>query len=344
MGLGDEHGDRAATAQRVGEVDDLLRPVNLVAACAVAGAAPLFWARYGAMFVFFCLLPIAWWTTRVMGLHRRIGLTAWNVGLVLILSATISGGTISSDGHTSPTLFFAGLVGLFVQMMWPQMRHPSVVGLTIIAIVVITDVGRDRPLDGFVVIAVVLITVYLPVAARQIVTIEEIHRRRAVLDTLTGCLNRRSLEDRSSEIVLQAQRLGTPVAAVSFDIDHFKGVNDRHGHATGDRVLENVAYVARKELRRFEMLFRVGGEEFLVLLPGLNLAEAAEIAERLRKAIESATTNNLTVTASFGVAATNPPLDMDALLDEADRNLYIAKRAGRNRVVSDGLELSSSHS
>ena len=107
------------------------------------------------------------------------------------------------------------------------------------------------------------------------------HRDRAVLDPLTGLLNRSSLESRAVEIEQQARLTGGPVSLVLLDLDRFKRVNDTHGHERGDAVLRDVAYEIRKSLRSFELIYRIGGEEFLVLLPGVALHEAVEVAERV---------------------------------------------------------------
>ena len=103
-----------------------------------------------------------------------------------------------------------------------------------------------------------------------------------MLDGLTGMLNRRSLAARVTELTEQSQIAGAAIGLIVGDIDNFKAVNDEHGHSVGDAVLVDVAYALRKELRAFDMAYRLGGEEFLVLLPGAGAADAAELAERLR--------------------------------------------------------------
>ena len=114
------------------------------------------------------------------------------------------------------------------------------------------------------------------------------HRTESVLDGLTGMLNRRALSARIDELDEQARLTGEPVGVVIGDLDHFKLVNDEHGHARGDAVLVDVAYALRKQLRAFDLAYRVGGEEFLVLLPGATLAETEALAERLRAAVADA--------------------------------------------------------
>jgi len=162
------------------------------------------------------------------------------------------------------------------------------------------------------------------------------HRSEAVVDPLTAMLNRKALYNRVEELRQQSEVTGAPLAAVMLDIDHFKAVNDSVGHAAGDAVLRDVAYLIRKEMRAFELAYRLGGEEFLVLLPGARSSDAMRLAEELRKRVEEARfVEGVEVTVSCGVS-TSPagvPLDFDKLFAKADAALYEAKDAGRNRVL-----------
>ena len=168
------------------------------------------------------------------------------------------------------------------------------------------------------------------------------HRTEAIIDGLTGMLNRRSLEHRLTELSAQAAVTRRPVAVIAGDLDNFKRVNDEHGHATGDAVLVDVAYRMRKQLRAFDLAYRVGGEEFLVLLPGASPAEAAAIAEQLRAAIAATPLAGVGVTMSFGVAGSDGEgFDGPAVLAAADAALYAAKAAGRDRVVADDTAVGS---
>jgi diguanylate cyclase (GGDEF)-like protein len=163
------------------------------------------------------------------------------------------------------------------------------------------------------------------------------HRDRAVLDTLTGLLNRASLGARVVEIEEQAHLTGGAVSLIVLDLDGFKRVNDTYGHERGDAVLRDVAYEIRKSLRSFELVYRIGGEEFLVLLPGVDLPEALDIAERMRHAVEQARPGDLDLTVSAGVAAeSGGHISYDLLFRAADAALLEAKRAGRNRVETAG--------
>ena len=160
------------------------------------------------------------------------------------------------------------------------------------------------------------------------------HRSESVLDVLTGMLNRRSLDARVAELEQQAAVTGETIGLIVGDIDHFKAVNDAHGHAQGDAVLVDVAYTLRKELRAFDLAYRIGGEEFVVVLPGAGQQDAGDVAERLRLAVELSPVGGLQVTMSFGVASSLPgPFAFPELFAAADAALYEAKSAGRNRVV-----------
>jgi len=162
------------------------------------------------------------------------------------------------------------------------------------------------------------------------------HRGEAVIDQLTGMLNRNALARRADEIEQQSRVTGEPVAIVVGDLDRFKLINDTLGHAVGDRVLTDVAYAIRKQLRAFDAAYRLGGEEFLVLMPGSSAEGAAEIAEALRAAVAAQTFAGRGVTMSFGVSATTAgqDFDYDHQFTLADAALYEAKDAGRNRVVT----------
>ena len=162
-------------------------------------------------------------------------------------------------------------------------------------------------------------------------------RSDAVLDPLTGLLNRKALGARFEEIVQQAALTGAPICLIAGDLDHFKRVNDEHGHDRGDAVLKDAAYVLRKHLRSFELIYRLGGEEFLIVLPGVGHVEGRAIAERVRAGLEEARPGGLPVTVSLGVAsAAGDDVAFEPLFRAADAALYEAKRGGRNRVIATG--------
>jgi diguanylate cyclase (GGDEF)-like protein len=160
---------------------------------------------------------------------------------------------------------------------------------------------------------------------------------RAERDPLTGLGNRRHLQARCAELLPAAERLGRPVALAQLDLDYFKAVNDRHGHAVGDKVLVAVAQLLRENMRTDDVLVRHGGEEFVIVLPGLTLDAAAEVCERLRERLArypwlAVCGTVIPITASIGLAAA-PPYQLEALLLRADEALYRAKDDGRNQLA-----------
>jgi len=194
--------------------------------------------------------------------------------------------------------------------------------------------AADAPEFGIFAAALVLAVTLLGGA---VVQSDREHRREAVLDPLTGLLNRTALAQRVSELEQQSRQAGRREAWIGClvaDIDNFKQVNDTHGHATGDAVLQGVAYTMRNALRAFDLIYRVGGEEFFVLLPGADSEKTVEIAERLRAAVAAAPEGGVDVTVSFGAAACCGDFEFMALYEQADSALFEAKRAGRNRVIS----------
>jgi diguanylate cyclase len=159
----------------------------------------------------------------------------------------------------------------------------------------------------------------------------------AMLDPLTGAGNRRHLNERAAAEIAACQREERPISVVMFDLDHFKRINDTWGHPVGDVVLQQVVRTAKDLLRPNDFLARIGGEEFVVLLPGAPSAGAVVIAERIRAAIEALCFNvddaKVTITSSFGVATmSGADLNLDHALAHADTALYQAKQTGRNRV------------
>lgn len=159
----------------------------------------------------------------------------------------------------------------------------------------------------------------------------------AKIDALTGANNRAAMNENLEREVELARRHKTELSVLIFDLDHFKQINDNYGHLTGDAVLREIVKCTNQALRGTDMLFRFGGEEFVVILPGVNSTGAALAAERLRGVIEKHvfTSNQKTVpvTASFGTASTSLKETAETIIERADKALYSAKKAGRNCII-----------
>jgi len=199
---------------------------------------------------------------------------------------------------------------------------------------------RLREMQLYLGVLVASLTVAAGVFSTVLARMGERQRSLSRRESLTGCFNRRAFYELFPREVERARRLAQGVAVVFADIDHFKSINDRHGHETGDRVLQQLSARLRGIIRETDLLFRWGGEEFVVLLPHTLPGEAPALGERIRAAIAerpfaaSEARPEVAVTVSVGVAGTTAwPVDPDALLASADAACYDAKAKGRNQVA-----------
>jgi diguanylate cyclase (GGDEF)-like protein len=182
----------------------------------------------------------------------------------------------------------------------------------------------------------------ISLASHAVVALDNarLHRiveRQALVDGLTGIANRRQCEETLEDELARVERFGGSLAVVVADLDWFKDVNDRHGHPAGDAVLREFAVLLEETVRDVDLAGRWGGEEFVLVLPGTDLAGGAQLAERIRVALAGRTVlavdgSPIPVTASFGVAAIPPAKTASELFAAADAAMYQAKRAGKNRV------------
>jgi diguanylate cyclase (GGDEF)-like protein len=292
---------------------------------------------------------LGWWTLilfalavlNFLNIDHRMDKSAHpervSVCAILITLVLIAAGAVLSGGPRSPALPWLVLPAAMVAARFrPQVVIAGLV-LTIVVILVAT-LGVDptatiaHPVPVFATLALLAGVVSI-VWALQAAELH--HRSEAILDPLTGLLNRHALAPRFIEISLQARLTHQPVCMLLCDVDNFKTINDRHGHDCGDAVLRDVAYALRKHLRSFELVYRLGGEEFLVVLPGIDAAAGSEVAERLRAAVEQVQPMGCAVMISLGLSAgCGEQVDYDVMFKAADRALYEAKAAGRNRVFS----------
>ncbi len=264
--------------------------------------------------------------------------TAWGMLPLLLTDAVVTTG-----GAASPALMWFALPAITLGARFDP--RGIVLGTAyILALLLISTVGLDPAVASqhhqhvIASVALVLCTVTLSGA---LVESDRAHRRRSTLDPLTGLFNRNALEQRLGELDGQpaSDSEGLSHALLLCDLDHFKRVNDQLGHIAGDAVLQDVAYTMRAVLRAGDSIYRVGGEEILVVLPGANESDAVEIAERLRSAVGERRPVGMPVTVSIGVAVSGPGrVDTDDLVARADTALYAAKAGGRDTVVVGGRD------
>ena len=226
--------------------------------------------------------------------------------------------------------YFGSQYGLFPHSMVELLGQPALLILPKIVNVI----------AGCLVLGLLLLR-WLPLAVKEHGAAEQ-HacdlETLAAVDWLTGLYNRRHFESLALAELARSQRYVRPLSVMMMDLDHFKDINDRYGHATGDRVLQAVATVCLATKRDADVVARIGGEEFALLLPETTDAAATQFAERLRQQIRDCAPGvegqKLPVTVSIGIAgATIKTSGLQPLLNAADQALYEAKRSGRNRVA-----------
>jgi diguanylate cyclase (GGDEF)-like protein len=327
----------AASRERLLDMDERLKRPRAVAfvliAVGIAAAGPLIgWWGLGLLAVAVLGFRLAQGIAERIRAPEHALLASWAVSeLVIAGSVAVTGGITSYTASwllvplvTLPARFGSRGVGVGVAFIGAL--------VTVIAI----TIEPSDPLPPIYALFALLITLTaVAVLSTALMRSDVDHRTEAVIDGLTGMLNRRALDQRLHELTAQAEITGQPLAVIAGDIDHFKRVNDEHGHAMGDAVLVEVAYRLRKALRAFDLAYRVGGEEFLVVLPGADVPVAAALAEELRAAVAAEPAAGLQITMSFGVAGSvGHRLERERLLDEADAALYAAKARGRDQVVA----------
>ncbi len=264
----------------------------------------------------------------------------WVAGAWAALPALLAAAVLITGGATSPVLVWFALPAVTLGFRF-EPRGMAIgtayILLTLAACAVLPDPGAalEHRQTLIAAAALILSTVILSGA---LVESDRAHRRRSTLDPLTGLFNRNALEQRLAELSGQPcnPEEGLSHALLLCDLDHFKRVNDQLGHAAGDAVLQDVAYTMRATLQAGDTIYRVGGEEILVILPGAGREDAIEIAERLRDAVHDRRPVGVLVTVSIGVAVSEPErVDTDDLVARADAALYAAKAGGRNLVYVD---------
>jgi diguanylate cyclase (GGDEF)-like protein len=269
---------------------------------------------------------------------ERMIFAAW-LSLEVIIAASVA---LLGGGSSLAALSWIAIPVVTLPARFPgrPLKVGVLVSLGLLAAVAFGTSTHAVLNDPVLVGAPALLIVAVTLLSTALMRSEIEHRDRCVIDPLTGMLNRGALESRPAELEQQSEITGDPVGVIVADLDHFKDINDTKGHTTGDEVLSGVAERIRGQLRAFDLVYRFGGEEFVVLVPGAELRETERIAESLRHAI--ATTdlgNGQHVTLSCGASASERgrPFKYKDVFAAADAALYEAKRGGRDRVYAGAV-------
>jgi diguanylate cyclase (GGDEF)-like protein len=271
--------------------------------------------------------------------HPAIWIAAAWAALPALLAASV----LVTGGATSPVLVWFALPAVTLGFRFEP--RGMVFGTLYVTAMFLAAAVLPDPAAAWeerqLLIAIMALIVSTVILSGALVESDRAHRHRSTLDPLTGLFNRNALEQRLAELDGQPcdPGQGNSHAFLLCDLDHFKRVNDEHGHAAGDAVLQDVAYTMRAILRAGDSIYRVGGEEILVILPGAGHEDACEIAERLRVGVRDRRPVGVSVSLSIGVAVAEPAfVDTDDLLARADASLYAAKASGRDRIFVDDWE------
>lgn len=254
------------------------------------------------------------------------------------LPLLLGGAVIATGGPTSPVLMWFALPAVTLGARFDPWG--MVVGTVyLLAVFLVSTVAVDpasASAHSQTLVATVALVLSTVILSGALVESDRAHRRRSTVDPLTGLFNRNALEQRLAELdgaPCDNRKGGQSHALLLCDLDHFKRVNDQLGHAAGDAVLQDVAYTMRSVLRAGDSIYRIGGEEILVVLPGASEKDAVAVAERLRQAVRKRRPVGVGVTISIGAAVTKPDtVDTDDLVARADAALYSAKANGRDAV------------
>jgi diguanylate cyclase (GGDEF)-like protein len=276
-------------------------------------------------------------TVIVVGLVS-LGAVIYRTGQVTYASVVVSvlciGGALSTVYLNGPQQIYWTFPALMAVFYLIRPGQAVVLALaTIVALMPVTLPGSDPMHMATVFIAIVVMSAFA--YAFSIVTMHQQEQlmRLATKDPLTGAGNRRALENKLSEVVASFRRTRAPVAMILIDLDHFKAVNDAHGHAAGDQILCSVTEIINLRIRVTDSLFRIGGEEFVVVLEGQTADSASHLAEQLRTIVEAhELVPDRSVTISLGVAELRSGESAGDWMQRADEALYQAKRAGRNKI------------
>ncbi|HLL66235.1 MAG TPA: GGDEF domain-containing protein [Micromonosporaceae bacterium] len=258
------------------------------------------------------------------------------LGTALICGGMLLSRSVSDGGELLliwPVLF----AGYFLPWLWCWLSTAATVTAYIVVAVTVAGAAAISPAVNVTGTSVVTLLIVSSLRAR-LARVLAASQAEARTDGLTGLLNRRAFDEISVREVVRCRREGAPLALLLVDVDHFKRLNDTHGHPAGDTALRRIGDLLRVQARESDVLARFGGEEFALLLPACPPADAVRRAHQLRGLVEQASTGWISpLTVSIGVAVLPVHAeDLDALVGAADSALYIAKSVGRNAVEVAG--------
>lgn len=326
-----------ADRRRMLDMEARIRPVRMITMGVIAGGLAL----AGPWIGYWTLLPLAAAAACFAAADRlagRIRFPEYAMAWAWVASqVAIGAGIALSGGPESPALALIAIPIVSLSARFSLRGVVAGVATTLLIVLLATAAVDFASLldDPSPTILAAVAVISVGTLSTALMRSDVQHRTEAVIDPLTGLLNRNALQRRAHELEQQSALHEQPVGLVFGDIDRFKAINDEHGHPCGDDVLAEVARRLRGELRAFDLAYRAGGEEFLMLLPGAEPERAAAIAEQMRRAINSESAcPGVRVSMSFGVSgsAEGEAFDYARVFEEADAALLRAKRDGRDRV------------
>jgi diguanylate cyclase len=312
----------------------------------IAGYIPLILSAAGALGV----APFAvmrWmtadWPIAIMDTIIVVGLVALGTYIYrtrkvrvasLLIALLCVSGTVVTVQMRGPQQVYWAFPALMTCFYLIKPREAIALTLAMTAVLAFQLIGGAEPFRAGTIIATILVTTAFAFAFSVINNRQQDQMLKlATRDPLTGVGNRRAFMSKLAEVISKFERTQAPSSLVLLDVDHFKRVNDVYGHSAGDEVLRSVSQRVESRIRVTDSLYRIGGEEFVVVIDGKGIETAALLAEELRERIEaSELVPGVAVTVSIGVAEIQKRESHDSWLHRADEALYSAKRSGRNRV------------
>jgi diguanylate cyclase (GGDEF)-like protein len=319
--------DRVAVARRIQGV--------AVGIASILASAFLGWWLLGLVFL---AVGVLLWLERAFRVTRH---PEWvSVGSLMTLELTLATAAGGTGGVHSPMLGWLVIPTVMLASRFPWRVVSVGVVVSIACTLTVGAVANRLPPAaqapwGVAVACWAALLISVVAATGALLSAELKSRGDAVTDPLTGLGNRLAMANGFEQAAAQAMVMNAWISVVMCDLDDFKDINDTHGHGDGDVVLRTAAWAMQRELRAFDSVYRIGGDEFVVLLPGLELDDALQVADRLRRAVAAGRDGRFGITVSAGVAsARGTSVVPDTLLRDADQALYAAKRSGRDRVYA----------